>query len=111
MESLLAAIEDDENIDVGNIMKMALYTGMRRGEIFKLKWEHVNFETGFILLKDPKGGPDQKIPINDMAKNLLKNIVQAKSPYVFPGRHDGRRTTLGVVGRRIRRNAGLPDDF
>jgi integrase len=98
LESLLAAIEDDENIAVGNIMKMALYTGMRRGEIFKLKWKHVNLETGFILLKDPKGGPNQKIPINDIARDLLNSINREKSPYVFPGRSDGRRTTLGVVG-------------
>ncbi|CCK82404.1 tyrosine-type recombinase/integrase [Desulfobacula toluolica] len=111
LERLLKAIEEDENIEVGNMMKMALYTGMRRGEMFKLQWRNVNLDTGFILLKDPKGGPDQKIPINDIAKDLLNSIVRTKSPYVFPGRHGGMRTTLGVAGRRIRKNAGLPDDF
>jgi len=111
LEDLLSAIEEDENIDVGNIMLMALYTGMRRGEIFKLQWKDINFGTGFILLKDPKGGPDQRIPINDMAKDLLKNIARGKSLYVFPGRTGGMRTTTGVAGRRIRKNAGLPDDF
>ncbi|WP_304511559.1 tyrosine-type recombinase/integrase [Desulfobacula sp.] len=93
------------------MMKMALYTGMRRGEMFKLQWKNVNLDTGFILLADPKGGPDQKIPINDMARNLLSSITRSKSPYVFPGRDGGMRTTTGVAGRRIRKNAGLPDDF
>ncbi len=111
LERLLQSIEKDENIDVGNMMKMALYTGLRRSEIFKLQWKDINFETNFILLRDPKGGPDQKIPINDMARDLLKSIVRTKSPFVFPGRYGGMRTTLGVVGRRIRKNAGLPDDF
>jgi len=111
LERLLQSIEEDENVAVGNIMLMALYSGMRRGEIFKLKWKDINFEREFIFLRDPKGGPDQKIPINDMTKNLLNSIIREKSPYVFPGRCDGRRTTLGVVGRRIRESAGLPKDF
>jgi integrase len=34
---------------------MALYTGMRRGELFKLKWDHVDFDRGFINIVDPKG--------------------------------------------------------
>ena len=111
LERLLLSIKEDENIDVGNMMLMALYTGMRRGEMFKLQWKDVNLETGFILLKDPKGGQDQKIPINDMDMNLLNSITRSGSPYVFPGRNGGMRTTTGVAGRRIRKNAGLPDDF
>ncbi|WP_413871218.1 tyrosine-type recombinase/integrase, partial [Desulfobacula sp.] len=111
LERLLKSIEEDGNIDVGNMMLMALYTGMRRGELFKLKWKDVNLDTGFILLKDPKGGPDEKIPINDMARNLLSSITRSKSLYVFPGRYGGQRTTTGVAGRRIRKDAGLPDDF
>lgn len=111
LEKLLQSIEADENIDVGDMMKMALYTGMRRGEIFKLKWRDINLETGFILIKDPKGGQDQKVPINDMARNLLNNITKRKSPYVFPGKSGGMRTTTGVAGRRIRDRAGLTKDF
>jgi len=111
LERLLKSIERDGNIDVGNMMKMALYTGLRRGELFKLKWKDINFETGFILIRDPKGGQDQKIPINNMAKHLLDSVVRTKSSYVFPGRDGGMRTTTGVAGRRIRENAGLPKDF
>jgi len=92
-------------------MKMALYTGMRRGEIFKLQWKDINFNTGFLLLRVPKGKKAQKLPINDMANSLLRSLVKTKSPYVFPGRGGAMRTTTGVAGRRIRKNAGLPDDF
>ena len=59
LENLLAAIEEDSNQAVGKMMKLALYSGMRRGEIFKLKWKDVNFDTGFIFIRDPKGGQDQ----------------------------------------------------
>ena len=111
LENLLQSIASDVNIDVGNMMLMALYTGMRRGEMFKLKWDDINFKTRFIFIKDPKGGQDQKVPINGMAKTLLNSIVRIKSPYVFPGLNGGMRTTTGVAGRRIRKNAGLPDNF
>ena len=108
---LLKAIEEDKDINVGNMMKMVLYTGMRRGEIFKLQWKNVNLETGFILLADPKGGPDQKIPVNNMAKDLFNSIARMKSPYVFPGRNGEKRVDIGKVARRIRESAGLPKNF
>lgn len=58
----------------------------------------------------PKGGQDQKIPINEMARELLGSIPKSKG-YVFPGREGKERKTTGVAGRRIRKRAGLPDDF
>ncbi|MEA3437574.1 MAG: integrase, partial [Thermodesulfobacteriota bacterium] len=71
LQNLLKAIDADSNTYAGNMMKMALYTGMRRGEMFKLKWKNIDFEHGFIELVDPKGGPDQKIPLNNAARDLL----------------------------------------
>lgn len=111
LDALLSAIESDPNIDVGNMMKMALYTGMRRGEIFNLKWNDINFETGFIWIRDPKGGSDQKVPLNEMAREILDSIPRTKSAYVFPGKNGGKRVTTGVAGRRIRKEAGLPKNF
>ncbi len=111
LEQLLKTIEENKNVDVGNMMKMALYTGMRRGEIFKLQWKNINFKTGFIFLKDPKGGPDQRIPINNMAGQLLDSIIKTKSPYVFSGRNGSKRSDIGKVARKIREDAGLPKDF
>ena len=111
LEALLAAIDADENISVGNMMKMALYSGMRRGEIFNLKWDDINFETGFIWIRDPKGGKDQKIPMNDMSRGILNSIARTRSPYVFPGQGGSKRVTLGRAGTRIREAAGLPKDF
>ncbi|HAR49061.1 MAG TPA: hypothetical protein DCR81_02945 [Smithella sp.] len=46
------------------MMKLALYTGMRRGEMFNLKWSDVDFQRGFISIRNPKGGVGQKIPLN-----------------------------------------------
>ncbi len=109
---LLLAIDDDVNRDAAAIMKLALFTGMRKGEIFKLQWQDVNFHRGFILISNPKGGMSQEIPLNKEAEKLLKNLPKTKgSPYVFPGKGGKQRTSIAPAARRIRAAAGLPESF
>ncbi|SMC55200.1 Phage integrase family protein [Desulfocicer vacuolatum DSM 3385] len=111
LERLLLSIEEDSNIDVGRIMKVALFTGMRRMEILRLKWKDLNFEAGFISIRGPKGGEDQKIPMNETAREIFKSVVKTGSEYIFPGRGGGQRTTIGRIGQRITKRAGLPKGF
>jgi len=111
LTALLEAIGADDHPYAGPMMKMALYTGMRRGELFKQKWENIDFERGFIKIIDPKGGPDVKIPLNRAARELLENHIRTKSPYVFPGRAGKQRTNIRLQVNRIKKKAGLPDDF
>ncbi len=111
LTSLLQAIEGDYHPHAGTMMKLALFSGMRRGEMFKLRWEHVDFERGFIHLVDPKGGPSQIIPLNDGARGLLEKHIRTGSPFVFPGRGGGQRTSIRQQVNQIRDKAGLPKDF
>ena len=111
LTNLLKAIEKDDHPDAGPMMKMALFTGMRRGEMFKLQWSNIDFDKGFILLVDPKGGPDQKIPLNDAARALLKSHPRTKSPFVFPGRGGRQRVDIKHAVNQIKKAAGLPKDF
>ena len=111
LKKLLKAIEKDSNEQIKNLVKMVLYTGMRRGELFKLKWKHVDFDRGFIHLVDPKGGPDQKIPLNNEARALLSSHPKTKSPYVFPGRGGKQRVSAQAGVNKIKKAAGLPKDF
>ena len=111
LNNLLMAIENDLHPYAGQMMKMVLFTGMRRGELFRLKWEHINFDRGFINIVDPKGGPDQIIPLNDAARELLNSHIRTGSPYVFPGRNGGQRVNIAKQINRIKKNAGLPKDF
>jgi integrase len=112
LSNLLKAIEEDSNTQAANLMKMALFTGMRRGELFKLKWNDIDFNRGFINIVDPKGGPDQTIPLNDSAREILqKHAKIAGSPFVFPGRNGGQRVSINKPVNRIKKRAGLPKDF
>ncbi|WP_028313225.1 tyrosine-type recombinase/integrase [Desulfatibacillum aliphaticivorans] len=111
LKSLLKAIDKATNTQVASIMKLALYSGMRRGELLKLQWDHVDFDRGFIEIVDPKGGLSQKIPLNDASRTLLEKHPRSKSPYVFPGRKGKQRTCIKKSANRIKEAAGLPKDF
>ncbi|MBW1726604.1 MAG: site-specific integrase [Deltaproteobacteria bacterium] len=111
LKKLLEAIDKDDHPNAGNMMLMALYTGMRRGELFKLKWKDIIFERAFINIVDPKGGPSQKIPLNDAAKAVLGSHIKTRSPYVFPGRGGRQLVNIGKAVNKIKKAAGLPKDF
>jgi integrase len=112
LQRLIKAIDEEPDIQIANFMRMALYTGMRRGELFKLKWQDIDFERGFISIRDPKGGPSQTIPLNEAARTILNTHPRMKrSPYVFPGQGGKKRVSVAQASRRIRKAARLPDSF
>jgi len=110
LKRLLEAIDNSQDIEATNIMRMALFTGMRRGELFKLKWSDVDFDRGFIDIRHPKGGKSQKIPLNEQARAILKSHPQtAENVFV---RGDGKPFT--DIHRRvnpIKQAADLPANF
>jgi len=66
------------------IVTVALNTGMRRGEILKLKWEDVDLRNGLLLVKDTKNGESRAVPINDAVREVLAGTVRRlDSQYVF----------------------------
>lgn len=110
LSRLLEAIEQDKHPIAGAMMKCALFTGMRRGEMFKLKWVDVDFDRGFILIRSPKGGVSMSIPLNDSARELFLSLPRS-SEFVFPGRGGRQRTDITKQLNEIKAAAGLPKDF
>jgi integrase len=96
--------------DTVAFIKFALFTGLRRSELFKLTWDDVDFGRSMITLREPKGGKTQTIPVSGPALAVLKEL-ESTSPYVFPGKNGGQRTDFKGPWRRIRQAAGLPDNF
>jgi integrase len=92
------------------MMKLVLFTGMRRGELFSLRWKDIEFERGFISIREPKGGQDMKIPMNTEAREILQSLSR-ESEYVFPGRGGKRRVDIARAVNAIKKVAGLPKDF
>jgi integrase len=109
LKKLLDAIEKDTNPYAGPIMLTALYTGMRKGEILHLKWDDVDFEHGFIHIRGPKGGQDQKIPLNEAGREVFEKLPRSHE-LIFPGIHGLRTGIYHAIGA-IKKKAGLPKDF
>ncbi|MBR7215349.1 DUF4102 domain-containing protein [Pseudomonas sp. B2021] len=73
---------------------VSLNTGMRRGELFDLKWTAVNFDTKTITVAGAttKTSDTRHIPMNKESIGVLEAWKKqvSKSPYVFPGQGGGR---------------------
>lgn len=73
---------------------VSLNTGMRRGELFNLKWLAINFETKTITIKGDtsKTNDTRHIPMNKEVLNTLESWGKqsGKSRYVFPSQNGGR---------------------
>ena len=72
-----------------NIVLLAVETGMRREELFQLRWQHVDVEVGLLTLPMPKGGKSRYVPLSDQAKRILRSFDSLfSSAWVFPGIKD-----------------------
>jgi integrase len=115
LQRLLKAIQEAPAQDRqgADCMRLALCTGMRKSEIYKLRWDEVSFDRGNIRITAPKGGEDVTIPLNSSARAILEGIPrQSESPWIFPGRDP--KTHVSCLKRqinRIRRAAQLPEGF
>ena len=113
LQKLLRVLDEDPDLQVRNLVRMALYTGMRRGELFELCWTDIDFYNKIITVRSSKNGRHPTIPLNEMAENVLTAHAQSetKSNFVFPGRGGKKRTECKRPLLRIRKKAGLPEDF
>jgi integrase len=107
---LLDTLETWPFKDTVAFIKFALFTGLRRGELFKLQWDDVDFDRGMITLRDPKSGKTENIPVSVEALNVLK-ALDVVSPFVFPGENGKQRTNFSGPWQRIRKAAELPAGF
>ena len=112
LQALIKTLDESPDYMTANLMRMALFTGMRRGELFKLCWDDVDFQRGFIHIRGPKGGKDQTIPLNSSAREVLERHPRKLGQDLVFFRGDGKQfTDLSRQARRITKAAGIPQDF
>ena len=76
-------------------IQLGLATGLRRGNLFNLRWEQVDWLARVVRVQRTKGGKPHEVPLNDTAMAALGQLYAADtdSPYVFPhltGKHAGQ---------------------
>ena len=111
LNRLFNVLDEEQDIQASNLIRLALYTGMRRGELFSLKWSDVNFIRKTISIREPKGGIDETIPLNKLAEKVLSRHPNTGSDFVFPGQGGMQRKKTPLSLRRIKKKAELPEDF
>ena len=109
-EVLAEAQRSGEHPSVVGAIRLLIFTGCRRDEILKLRWEHVDIERQCIRLPDTKTGP-KVIYLSPPALEVIAGIEHREgNPYVLPGEVPGRHyIALEKAWRWLRARAGLED--
>jgi len=79
LQKLMQVLEEESDIQVSNLVRLALYTGMRRGELFNLNWGDIDFYNKTITVKSDNKGDQPTIPLNEMAERYWLNTLTLKS--------------------------------
>lgn len=90
---------------------LALHTGMRRGEQYRLRWQDADLRRGIITIQRSKHGGSRHIPINSTARASLTKLREQCDGigYICPGfegprNRDRRRWFEEVVSEAQVRN-------
>jgi len=72
---------------------LALHSGMRRGEQYRLRWQDVDLKRGILTIPRSKHGETRHIQINSVARAALLKLRERGNAvgYVCPG-YEGPRT-------------------
>ena len=80
-----AATMQLNNETTRHYLYFVLFTGLRRSEASRLKWDDVDFEGKTVTIKETKNHQVHVLPLSDFLYELLKKRHAVKaSPYVFP---------------------------
>lgn len=87
------------------IIVIALETGMRRGEILSLKWQHINLKKRTAYLPMTKNGTARTVPLSSRAITTLNSLPRDLDDSVFPVTHHA----LHAAFRKACKRAKLDD--
>lgn len=97
------------NSYIGRVMLLAVQTAMRRGEILRLRWEHLDLMPGaaFAHLPMTKNGEARDVPLSSKAVEILRTFIEpgADMPtegQVFRTTDDALKKAFSRAVRRAR---------
>lgn len=80
IDAICSATESDE---LESIVKLALYTAMRRSEISSLKRINIDFKVPCIKLEETKNGKNRVVALMPSAASLLKTLPAHIDGFIF----------------------------
>lgn len=123
LEALVKALDEHEDKQAVNIIRLLLLTGARRGEVLNARWDQLDLGEGIWTKPGAttKQKTEHRVPLSAPARQLLAELRTAAettaeeegaeiSPWVFLGRLAGEpREGIKRAWEEIRKAAGLPD--
>jgi integrase len=83
LEKIIEAAGKCKNLLVLPVILFAIETGMRRGEIFAMRWENLDSESSCLHIPKTKNGYARDIPLTDRAWTILEGLWRRTSGPVF----------------------------
>ena len=111
LPKLMEAIEQEPHLYAREAIRMYLFTGTRKSELLRIKWDDINWQRKEVVLKDTKNGKTHYIPLSKAAIETLQQLPRVENnPFVFCGKKQGQHlVNIEKPWRRIRKAAGLSD--
>jgi integrase len=67
------------------VVALALNTGLRRGELFAMRWDDIDCTTNVLTIPRTKAGRTRHVPMNGKVRAILGALAsRGRSPYVLP---------------------------
>jgi integrase len=91
-------------------IRLLMLTGCRESEILTLRWDAVDFERGYLRLRETKTGKNNR-PLGRSAALVLHDLPRVQgNPYVLPGNLPGQHLKeIKRLWYAVRYAAGLED--
>lgn len=67
-----------QNVTLHDTCLMALYTGMRSGEVLRLRWSDIDFEHAVITIRETKNGSTRFAYLTDNVRTMLEARREAQ---------------------------------
>jgi integrase len=109
--TLLEALRT-RSVDTHDEAILALFCGMRAGEIHALAWSDVDLNNGTLLLRDTKSGKNRHVFIcPEVEAMLLRRGAENKTGLVFPAVGGGLRKWVSDTFSRVVEELGFNSDI
>ncbi len=109
---LLKACTESASPYLSLIVRIALSTGMRKGEILGLTWQDVDLITGRLLIRESKNGEQRSIRIMPDVHSLLlehSKLRNINSNFVFPSQDQHKPASIKTAWENALKSAKIED--
>jgi integrase len=113
MHPLFAALKNEPNPDLSDYVKLAMWTGARRGDLLSMRWQDLSLDDNRWEVPHPKNRSSYVIALTPEAVEILSDRRKRSdgSEWVFPSK---RGSTGHIAGfkrgwKKLLERAGLAD--